>query len=237
METTEAWRPVYSLEGLYEVSSYGRVRNSKHALMAQYPTHGYLKVVLTKNSIRKNYRVHRLVLEAFVCPRPNGMMCRHLDGDRQNNRLDNLAWGTNTQNQADRIAHGTSNRGVSAPANTLSEDQVIQIFKDPRPTRAIALDYSINAGTVHKIKAGKTWAWLTGAPLRAGLCRGSLHRHSKLNELQVMAIKNDLRTYAEIAAEYGINQATVGRIRTGKTWSHIKAAAQLNHATDLEGTR
>jgi hypothetical protein len=52
METTEAWRPVYGLKGLYEVSSYGRVRNSKHVLMTQYPTHGYLKVVLTQNSNR-----------------------------------------------------------------------------------------------------------------------------------------------------------------------------------------
>lgn len=129
--------------------------------------------------------------------------------------LDNLAWGTNAQNQADRIAHGTSSRGTNAPANVLSDAQVLQIFKDPRPTRAIAFDYSVNAETVRRIKAGKTWVWLTGASPQAGLCRGSLHRHSKLNELQVMAIKSDLRTYAEIAAEHGVNQATVGKIKTG----------------------
>jgi hypothetical protein len=228
MEATEIWRPVYGLEKFYEVSSYGRVRNSKRVLMTQYPTHGYLKVVLTQNSIRKNYRVHRLVLEAFVGPRPDGMMCRHLDGNRQNNHLGNLAWGTNAENQADRIAHGTSNRGANAPANVLTDSQVLQIFKDPRSTRAIALDYSVNAETVRRIKAGKTWAWLTGASLQTGLCRGSLHRHSKLNELQVMAIKSDLRAYTEIAAEYGVNQATVGKIKTGKTWSHVEAAGSVD---------
>lgn len=196
----------------------------KHVLIKQHPTHGYLRVVLAQSSIRKYYRVHRLVLEAFVGPRPDGMMCRHLDGDRQNNRLDNLAWGTNAENQADRIAHGTSNRGANAPANVLTERQVLQIFRDPRPTRTIASDYSVNAETVRKIKAGKTWAWLTGASPKAGLCRGSLHKHSKLNELQAMAIKSDPRTYAEIAAEYGINQATVGKIKTGKTWRHVGVA-------------
>lgn len=228
MEPTETWRPVYGLEGLYEVSSYGRVRNSKCVLMTQYPTQGYLKVVLTQNSIRKNYRVHRLVLEAFVGRRPNGMMCRHLDGNRRNNRLDNLVWGTNAENQADRIAHGTSNRGTNAPANVLSHTQVIQIFKDPRPTRVIASDYSINAETVRRIKAGKTWAWLTGASPRTGLCCGSGHRHSKLNELQVMAIKSDPRTYAEIAAEYGMNQATIGKIKTGKTWKHVAVTGPIS---------
>ena len=58
---------------------------------------------------RKDQRfVHRLVLEAFVGPCPDGMECRHLDGNPGNNRLDNLAWGTRAENQQDAIRHGAA---------------------------------------------------------------------------------------------------------------------------------
>jgi hypothetical protein len=52
-------------------------------------------------------RVHRLILEAFVGPAPDGLECRHLDGDKSNNQISNLCWGTKLENRADRIKHGT----------------------------------------------------------------------------------------------------------------------------------
>lgn len=56
--------------------------------------------------------VHRLVLEAFVGPCPSGMECRHFpDRTRSNNNLSNLQWGTPTQNNHDKVFHGTDNRG------------------------------------------------------------------------------------------------------------------------------
>ena len=51
--------------------------------------------------------VHRLVLEAFVGPRPEGMVARHLNGDPGDNRLENLAWGTQSENNYDKVRHGT----------------------------------------------------------------------------------------------------------------------------------
>lgn len=52
--------------------------------------------------------VHRLVLEAFVGPCPEGQQCRHLDGNPLNNQLSNLAWGTPRENHADSVRHGTA---------------------------------------------------------------------------------------------------------------------------------
>lgn len=49
--------------------------------------------------------IHRLLLEAFVGPRPQGMVCRHLDGDSLNNDLDNLCWGTYLENTQDMTKH------------------------------------------------------------------------------------------------------------------------------------
>jgi len=47
------------------------------------------------------------VLETFVGPRPYNMECRHLDGNKLNNNLDNVCWGTHTENSKDSIDHLT----------------------------------------------------------------------------------------------------------------------------------
>src|SRR5690606_11217835 len=55
----------------------------------------------------KSYRVHRLVMEAFVGPLPEGMEVRHLDDDPDNNALSNLVYGTRSENLEDRVRLGT----------------------------------------------------------------------------------------------------------------------------------
>jgi len=66
----------------------------------------YLYVRLSHDKKSRIFRVHRLVLEAFVGPCPEGMECRHLDGDPSNNRLENLRWGTPAENTEDKRKHG-----------------------------------------------------------------------------------------------------------------------------------
>lgn len=72
---------------------------------------GYLFVNLYQAAkVKTPVTVHRLVLEAFVGPRPDGMECRHLDGDPANNRLANLAWGSPVENASDRKRHQVERR-------------------------------------------------------------------------------------------------------------------------------
>lgn len=106
------WRPVVGFEGMYEVSNDGQVRTlfrglnkAKHTMIDRK---GYVSVRLCgpKRAFMKRKRVHSLVLEAFVGPKPEGMQCRHLNGNKQDNRLENLAWGTAKENAADSVAHG-----------------------------------------------------------------------------------------------------------------------------------
>lgn len=68
---------------------------------------GYYYVCLHKNGKQRTHTVHRLVLETFIGPRPEGMQCRYLDGDSANNKLNNLCWGTQKENEADKVKHGT----------------------------------------------------------------------------------------------------------------------------------
>jgi len=67
---------------------------------------GYLLIDLHKASVKTTYKVHRLILETFVGPCPSGMECRHLDGNPANNRLENLCWGTRSENARDTVKHG-----------------------------------------------------------------------------------------------------------------------------------
>ncbi len=118
----ESWAPIPGQEGRYEVSDLGSVRSfvwSKlrgetrpQTLKTIRLDSGYLVVGLVTSGRQRLRRVHQLVLEAFVGPRPAGMITRHLNGDQTDNRLSNLAWGTQAENEADKKLHGTVRRAV-----------------------------------------------------------------------------------------------------------------------------
>lgn len=106
------WRPIPGYPG-YEVSDEGSVRSSKYRQPrllkpTTNPQTGYKQVYLRADGRTHTWRVHALVLLAFVGPRPEGdVQVRHLDGDRLNNRLANLAYGTRSENMRDAVEHGT----------------------------------------------------------------------------------------------------------------------------------
>jgi hypothetical protein len=110
----EVWRDVVGYEGLYRVSSLGRVMSlprttTRGGLLKQnVGTNGRLEVNLTRNGQQKVHRVHSLVAEAFLGPRPTGMEVRHLDGNATNNSAGNLAYGTHAENMDDMRRHGSS---------------------------------------------------------------------------------------------------------------------------------
>lgn len=104
----EEWRPVVGFEGLYRVSSLGRIEHAKfnRPVKAQLRPDGHLHVCLSKDHKRKTVKVHRAVALAFLGV-PTGPVTRHLNGVATDNRVENLAWGTYADNAADAIKHGT----------------------------------------------------------------------------------------------------------------------------------
>ncbi|MBN7395680.1 HNH endonuclease [Mycobacteroides abscessus subsp. abscessus] len=150
--TREQWRPVVGFEGLYEVSDLGRVRTVPRLVsmgrgyrtvpgrIRKYghsTTHGYLIVGLSRPGKRRatTALVHRLVLEAFVGPCPDGMEACHFDGDKTNNRLPNLRWDTRRANQDDAIRIGKRldpNRSHCAKGHPLTSETT---YVNPRGVR------------------------------------------------------------------------------------------------------
>jgi len=125
MQSTESWLPVLGYEGVYEVSSEGRVRRALEGksrgarpgviLKVWQLRARYLHIHLHMPGSRKAFKVHRLVAFAFHGDPKPGEVVRHLNGDFMDNRAVNLVWGTMTENMADRRAHGTNrNRNTGA---------------------------------------------------------------------------------------------------------------------------
>lgn len=102
MNTLERFRDVEGYEGLYQVTSWGRVYNvDKQKFIYQEETEKhYLRVDLVdRNGRRKHHKVHRLVAKAFI-PNPEGkQQVNHKDGNKQNNSITNLEWVTDEENK------------------------------------------------------------------------------------------------------------------------------------------
>ena len=100
----EAWKDVLGYEGLYKVSNYGKVLSVKRGIiLKQWMVRGYLYVPLNKNGRQKNVRVNRIVARAFV-ENQSGYDCvDHINGDRADNRANNLRWCTYLQNSNNPI--------------------------------------------------------------------------------------------------------------------------------------
>ena len=109
-------KPISGFPGYY-INKNGRIWSGPKS--SNYNKHGkflnpslaheYFQVRLYKNKKYYNRRVHRLVLETFVGPCPDGMETCHNNGIHTDNRLENLRWDTHSNNQKDSVKHGTHN--------------------------------------------------------------------------------------------------------------------------------
>jgi len=110
----EIWKDVVGYEGLYKVSNLGRVKALERKIIKQDGTirdirkeiilkihisdYGYCRVMLSKNGVQNNYRVHRLVAIAFIENPKNKPQVNHIDHDKTNNKVENLEWVSNLEN-------------------------------------------------------------------------------------------------------------------------------------------
>lgn len=177
----EVWKPIPSLPE-YEASSMGRLR--RLPFYGQMPNGGERPYggkitlgTLRKDSGRramvfkgKNYKVHRLVCEAFHGPQPSGCVAMHLDGNPLNNRADNLAWGTQKENlnHKDFLKYCKERRGEnSRRVAAVSDSAAREIYNSTEPNVVLAQRYGIAPCTVSNIRSGRARRNATGAPYPA----------------------------------------------------------------------
>lgn len=126
----EIWKPIPN-HRFYEASSLGRIRSIDRNVMSgkrmislrgmvlaqatgKSPCNLYPRVVVTDNTGKHKTRtVHYLVCEAFHGPRPDGLEVLHRDDCKDNNKSDNLRWGTKAENATDAKANGSYRRSIN----------------------------------------------------------------------------------------------------------------------------
>lgn len=121
---------------------------------------GYYQVMLRNTEQIRNIFIHVLVLEVFVGPRPEGMQCRHIDGNPANNHVSNLAWGTGSENNSDQVRHGTRIQGETHPMSKLTADDVLEIRRrraNGEPLISLAREFHLTKTTVCEIAKRHTW--------------------------------------------------------------------------------
>lgn len=179
--TAEIWVSVPGWPG-YEVSDRGRVRSWKWPgkmrawvedrsrsprVLRPDVRNGYLGVLLSdKDRGRRHVNIHVLVLEAFVGPRPEGMQVAHTNGERHDNRIENLRWATPSSNNADKHAHGTHQHGErigSAKLTATDVHEIVTLRRDGVGVARLADKFGVCRNTITNITTGRAWRGVTNA--------------------------------------------------------------------------
>ena len=121
----------------------------------------YLAVLLySAPGKRKLVNIHVAILKSFAGKPMAGMVSRHLDGNRYNCAISNLAWGTNLENHADKQRHGTTARGERHGISKNTTAEIIELRKlaaEGKPMKQLAAMFRLSLGGVEKIISRQTW--------------------------------------------------------------------------------
>jgi predicted XRE-type DNA-binding protein len=159
----EIWKDVSGYEGIYQISSYGRIKSMARKVRARngamkpliekimtplFTSQGYLNIVASRNQVRGTLVIHHLVASHFIGDRPHGLVIDHIDGNITNNRVDNLRYVTTKANLRKRKDVKLNYDCVEKIRNMIGN------FSQ----KEIAGRFNVSQSLISKIATGKLWA-------------------------------------------------------------------------------
>jgi hypothetical protein len=177
----ERWKPIAGYEGYYMISSLGRIKSEDRTIPHQKTgsrfisgkvlktglrPNGYTMIVLRKENKKETRTIHTLVAEAFIGPRPEGMLVCHGSGGKQDNRVENLYYGTPEQNNGpDKQRDGTLLIGERNHRSSLTDEDVIAIRKSNAKGVTLANIYRVSEQCISDIRNNRRWTHLPSMEL------------------------------------------------------------------------
>ena len=163
----EIWKEIEGYEGKYFVSNFGRIKsmpnkswNSERILKPLKQE--YCLIDLCKNAKVKKFYIHRIVAKTFILNNENKPDVNHINGDKHDNRLENLEWVTKSENQKHAAKLGLINcKGSRNSQSKLTEEIVLSIFKSNKRNVELSKEYNISQPTICDIRKGRSWKHLT----------------------------------------------------------------------------
>ena len=154
----EIWKDIPGSEGIYQISSLGRVRRDGKIRRPQVVKNGYVVVSLYNKAKHETKYVHRLVLATFIGPCPKGMEVCHNDSNRQNNALSNLRYDTKSGNRKDAITLGRSARQRLTVQNVLELREKYGHLDHVPNVEEVAKQYGVARHAITNAIRGRTFS-------------------------------------------------------------------------------
>jgi hypothetical protein len=147
----------------YMINRVGEVQNYKNKILSSYTDrYGYLVSTLYLDKKRKKRTVHSLVMETFVHIRKGNCQINHIDGDKKNNKLENLEYCTASDNLSHAYRIGLKSAiGERNGFSKICSKDVVNIKKmlaNGQTQKLVASFFEIDQSTVSNIKTGKLWS-------------------------------------------------------------------------------
>lgn len=167
----EIFKDIKGYEGLYQISNLGRIKsfskkggyNKEIFLKQSNDTSGYKQVCLTKNYNKKSFAIHRLVARHFMLNKNNKPQINHIDGNKQNNYINNLEFVTALENKKHASRLGLIAQGEKHHSAKLKEKDVVKIrslikdFKNTKLKKMMAKKYVVSIFAINDILKIRTW--------------------------------------------------------------------------------
>jgi hypothetical protein len=170
----EIWKDVPGYENMYQVSNLGNVKSlerfvktkkgysfkiNEKILSINKDRYGYLSSLLAINATKKLFKNHRLVAMAFIPNPENKPQVNHINGIKYDNKLENLEWCTQSENQKHAYKNGLQKNMVGCENynSKLKNEDVYAIKQDNRSDAKIAKDYNVSKTLIYKIKHNQLW--------------------------------------------------------------------------------